>query len=85
MKALRKQIDAIDRVLLRLMARRAQVARAVGERKRRLSLPMKDALRERRIVRQRVQHGRALGLDAPTIRKFMRMIITVSRRAQRQK
>lgn len=80
---LRKQIDAIDRALLRLWSRRLKVAREIGTQKLGQSLPLKDREREQRVIARAMKLGRTLNLPALKVRSFMDIIIASSRRAQK--
>ncbi len=81
---LRREIDAIDRSLLRLWSRRLKVAREIGKLKLGQSLPLKDREREQRVIARAVKLGRSLGLPASKVRKLMDIIITSSRQTQKR-
>jgi len=56
---LRREIDALDRRIVRLLNRRATVAVRIGREKRRAGLRVQDPVREREVLRrvQRVNRG----------------------------
>ncbi|MEW6610700.1 MAG: chorismate mutase [Patescibacteria group bacterium] len=81
---LRREIDAIDRAIIQLWAKRVDIARAIGMRKRVAMLPLKDEQRERRVVARAVLLGGNLRLPLSKVRALMNIIIATSRRAQKQ-
>ncbi|MFA4872620.1 MAG: chorismate mutase [Patescibacteria group bacterium] len=81
---LRKQIDALDRALLRLWSRRLKVAREIGKLKLDQSLSLKDREREQRVIACAVKFGRSLGLPASKVRTLMGIIIASSRQTQKR-
>ena len=80
---LRREIDAIDRALLRLWSRRLKIAREIGKRKRAQMLPMKDKKRECRVVARAVKVGRTMNLPASKVRELMKVVIASSRQTQK--
>lgn len=81
----RRRIDEVDRELVRLLNRRAQMSIQVVQLKKDASLPMWDTAREDGILRhvQRVNPG---PLDAPALVAIFQTILEESRRVilQRQ-
>lgn len=75
---LRKQIDAIDLKLLRLLNRRATLAVQIGRLKRRQSLPVFDSRREETLLK-RLSKGNRGPLPQASIRKIFRQILRLSR------
>ena len=49
---LRREIDALDRRIVRLLNRRATVAVRIGREKRRAGLPVRDLAREAEVLRR---------------------------------
>ena len=80
--SLRKQIDRLDRQLLRLLNRRAALALRVGRLKRRQGLAVFDGRREQTILRQvgRANHG---PLTHGSIERVFREILRQSRQLER--
>ncbi|HEV2386937.1 MAG TPA: chorismate mutase [Candidatus Acidoferrales bacterium] len=76
----RRQIDAIDAKLLRLLARRARVAAEIAACKKVAGLALRSTDRERQIV-ARACGANADPLDRPAIERLFRRIILESRRA----
>lgn len=76
----RKEIDAIDTELLRLLSRRAQCAIEVAKLKTEVDLPVNDPWREHCIL---LRAGRANGgpLENEAVSKLFRAIIRECRRA----
>jgi len=78
---LRKSIDAVDRKILDLVSKRAQIAHQVGEAKNRGSRGVLDVAREKAVIkRMRTDNPGPLGGDA--IEAVFREIISACRAAQ---
>ena len=79
---LRAMIDAIDRDILQLLARRNSLIGDVAEHKREHHLPIRDFEREREIIGDRCQRGQTLGLNTELVESFFRLIMWASRDRQ---
>ncbi len=79
---LRSMIDAIDRDILQLLARRNGLIADVAEHKREHRLPIRDAQREREIIADRRQRGQQLGVNAELLESMWRLIMWASRDRQ---
>jgi len=79
----REHIDALDRELVRLLARRAELARRAARAKAALGAPVLDASRETEVVAARRAWAAELKLDEDAVTEVFRAIMTMSRRAQR--
>jgi monofunctional chorismate mutase len=75
---LRKEIDAIDEKLVRLLERRMDIARQVGEYKEANALPVLDKKREEEIIQSRVNM-----LSDPTLQDTVTGIFTLIMRYSR--
>ena len=80
--SLRKQIDRLDRRLLRLLNQRAALAIRVGRIKTQRGLPIFDARREIEVLRQVAKTNRGPLSDA-AIRRIFGAILRHSRQAER--
>jgi chorismate mutase/prephenate dehydratase len=81
--ALRDDIERIDQELVRLIAERVRVARAVGATKREASQPTLDHAREATVVRRAVTLARDAGLSHDEeIRQIFWTLIGLCRRVQ---
>jgi len=79
----RKEIDDVDRELLRLLARRFDAVRQVASVKRSEdSKPLLDSGRERDVQASWVRDAEALGLSAPFARRILKEVLNHSRRLQ---
>ncbi len=78
----RDLIDAIDRQLVELLARRSEIARRTRLEKARLGKPVADPDREAQLLRDRRAWADALQLDAESIEDVFRAVLRFSRRAQ---
>lgn len=75
----RRRIDEVDRELVRLLNRRAQMSIQVVQLKKDTSLPMWDKTREESIL-QRVQSANPGPLDAAALLAIFQTILEESRR-----
>lgn len=78
LKRLREEIDAIDEKLVRLLERRMDIARQVGEFKEANALPVLDKKREEEIIQSRVNM-----LSDPTLQDTVTGIFTLIMRYSR--
>ena len=79
---IRDRIEQLDQQLIGVLAQRIELARRVGELKRRASLPTLDPPREAAVVRRAGALAREAGVDDEDIRYVFWQIIGMSRRAQ---
>jgi chorismate mutase len=84
MDRLREEIEAIDRSLIELIARRVDLAREVGRAKRAAGLPTLDPAREAAVVRRAGQVAREVGIEDEDVRYIFWHLIGLSRRAQNE-
>ncbi|MEK7532903.1 MAG: chorismate mutase [Patescibacteria group bacterium] len=82
---LRHEIDAVDRRLLMLMAKRQKLVLEVGKQKRTNGIPVTDIGREQVIISVLQKQGRILGLTDAFIRGLMTIIFKESKRVQKGK
>jgi chorismate mutase len=75
----RRRIDEVDRELVRLLNRRAQMSIQLGQRKKETGLPMLDEVREDAIL-QLVQRANPGPLDGAALTAIFRTILAESRR-----
>lgn len=75
----RRRIDEVDRELVRLLNRRAQMSIEMGRVKREIGLPIRDEAREENILRQ-VQRSNPGPLDEHALRAIFSVILAESRR-----
>jgi chorismate mutase len=79
---LRDGIEAIDREIVQLIAKRVELAREVGITKRKLNLPTLDPAREAVIIRRSGALAREAGLAEEDVREIFWHLVGLSRRAQ---
>ena len=80
---LRRQIDALDEEVVRLLNERARCALELGRRKEELGVPIYQPAREREVL----EHVMAVNggpLDAHAIRRLFERIIDEARRLERR-
>lgn len=75
----RAMIDALDRDLLQIMAKRMALVAEVAAYKRLHGLKIRDANRERELLRDRHEHARELGLPSDEIESIFRLLMRSSR------
>ncbi len=82
---LRHEIDAVDRRLLVLMAKRQKLALEVRKQKRINEITVTDTGREQSVISVLQRQGRTLGLTNTFIRDLMTIIFKESKRVQKGK
>ncbi len=75
----RAMIDALDRDLLQIMAKRMALVAEVAAFKRQHGLKIRDASRERELLRDRHDRAKALGLPSDEIESIFRLLMRSSR------
>lgn len=84
MEELRREIDRIDSELLSLIAKRLEVAKKIGEYKKKNKIPIRDKKRESEIVNKRADAFRQLGHDDKEfIKKLFSLLFKKSRKVQK--
>ena len=81
LSALRREIDRIDLRLLRLLNRRADLARRIGRLKKRHGLPVQDRKREQAVLARMLQRNGG-PLPQESVRGIFREILRQNRRLQ---
>mgnify|MGYP006284311057 FL=1 len=80
---LRRRIDEVDVEIVRLLAERLKAARAIGEEKERVSLPVLDAAREDRVL-EKVRHlAMEDDIDPREVERIYEQIIDSAKSVQR--
>ncbi|MFZ5895995.1 MAG: chorismate mutase [Myxococcota bacterium] len=79
--SLRKAIDQVDRRILDLLEERVRLVLAVGDYKRKNSLPVYDPERERSLL-ERLSGAARPPLDGDTVRRVFERLIDESRRIE---
>lgn len=77
-KDLRGEIAAVDREILELVARRRELARAIGEEKDRKGKPLRDFTQEREVIERSRDRAEKLGLSAEVAEDLMERLILYS-------
>lgn len=81
-EAARKEIDRLDREIVRLLSERAEHVRVIGDAKHRLGVPVYQPDREERVF-ERVIAANDGPLDDGAIRRLFERIIDEARRLER--
>lgn len=85
LRQVREDIDAVDRELVDLLARRVELARRAARAKAQVGQPVPDPAREEALVASRGAWGASLGLDEEGVEAVFRAILRFSRRSQHSK
>jgi chorismate mutase/prephenate dehydratase len=81
---LRRELDAIDGAILEALAKRRRVIESVIQAKGRGSEAIRDRRREEELLADRVERGRALGLDGYFVTQLFRHLLRHSVRTQNE-
>jgi len=84
LEELRREIAAVDREALELIARRVELARRVGRAKRAEGVATLDPQREAAVVRDAAVRAREAGLPVDEVRQIFWQLIGLCRRAQEE-
>ncbi len=79
---LRQQIDAIDKELIELLAKRKEVSKKIGEIKKELQIDVFDEKRWEDIVKKVQQKAEELHLDKDFVKKIFETIHEHSKKIQ---
>ena len=79
---LRSMIDGYDKQILGSLGHRIEIARKIGKLKKHQETPVTDPDRERRMMRQREEWGKSLGLPGDLVEELFSVIIKHSSRIQ---
>ena len=79
LSVVRAMIDALDRDLLQIMAKRMALVSEVAAYKRQYGLKIRDAGRERELLRDRHERAKELGLPSDEIESIFRLLMRSSR------
>lgn len=82
LETLRQRIDVLDRELLELLMRRADVACDISRAKQDLGRPVRDAAREDAAFEQRRLWAKELGLDEGFVERLFEEVLLWSRGLQ---
>ncbi|MDE3053453.1 MAG: chorismate mutase [Gemmatimonadota bacterium] len=79
---LRSQIEQIDQLIVRLVARRVQLARDTGVVKRAAGMPAVDPDREQAVLQRVGELARTEGVSDADVRRLFALVIEFARAAQ---
>jgi chorismate mutase/prephenate dehydratase len=82
LETLRDEVARIDEALLTLLAQRLEVARRIGDVKRRAGRAVCDPAREAHVVRRAAERARALGVPEDDVRALTWRVVALTRRVQ---
>ena len=79
---IREQLDALDKQLIELLARRFQIGGQAARMKRRMGIPVHDPAREEHVLPQAKEWARVAGLPESAVAELFMRLISLSRGAQ---
>lgn len=82
LSVVRAMIDALDRDLLQIMARRKALVAEVAAWKRQHGMRIRDMQREQQVLRDRQEHAEELGLPVGEVESIFRLLLRASRDQQ---
>jgi chorismate mutase len=82
LEKLRKEIDEIDRSIIRLLCRRFQIARDIAKIKKKAGLDIEDNQREKDIIENCKREAK--DLDEAFVEDLMRLVISHSKKIQQE-
>jgi chorismate mutase len=78
LETVRNEIAQIDEELLRLMARRMELASRVLDEKRKLSLPIGDDRQNELVLKRAMERATELNVDPAGVREIFALLIRMS-------
>ena len=81
---LRKEIEAIDRELVDLIARRTYVADTIAEVKAQQGLPTVDETQEQQVMDRAAENAERFDVDANLVKAIFRLLIELNKVEQRE-
>jgi chorismate mutase len=81
---LRRDVDAIDLMILELIAERMKIVRRISRQKRKLNVPVLDREREKQVKKLWRATAKELGLENKFISKVLKEVIEKSKDVQRE-
>ncbi|MDA3863326.1 MAG: chorismate mutase [Deltaproteobacteria bacterium] len=79
----RYELELLDSELLELLARRSQLAKAVGMYKEAEGLPVLDSSREKELEKKWLEMAQILGENSDYIKKIFNLVVKNSRQIQK--
>ena len=80
---IRKEIDCIDKKIIRILKRRFVLAKKAGEYKKKNGLKKIDRKREQEVLRKTANYAKSMNLDSKTAREIFKVIIREGRKIQK--
>jgi chorismate mutase len=84
LEELRREIEAIDRELVELIARRTYVADTIAQVKADRDLPTTDEQQEQRVMDRAGENARRFDVDANLVKAIFRLLIELNKVEQRE-
>lgn len=82
-EVIRKEIDAIDGNIIKLLKRRFMLAKNAGKYKKKNGLKKIDRKREQDVLQKITNHAKSVGLDSKAAREIFSVIIKEGRKIQK--
>lgn len=71
---LRKKIDKLDDNLLKILAKRFEVVKKIGQNKKKFNIPTADKKRFNEVLKTRINKGKEMDLNKNLIEKIYKII-----------
>ncbi len=75
---IRGDIEKVDFEILRLLARRMELAEAIIEEKKKLGLPINDDRQNALVLKRAMERATELNVDTASVREIFQMLIQMS-------
>jgi len=82
LEELRKQVDALDSEIIRLISERMKVTREIGQKKKEAGTPIEDKNREKIVLERARNLALEMGLNPEDIKRIYQRILTASKEVQ---
>lgn len=80
----RMKIDDVDNKLIKLLAKRNQIARRIARTKMTFGIAVFDAERETQVIRNRQKLASVFGLKKDFVQALMRLVMKASKEVQKE-
>ncbi|MBS7644376.1 chorismate mutase, partial [Candidatus Bathyarchaeota archaeon] len=82
LEKMRKNIDKLDSEILLLLKKRVELAKRIGQEKRKLNLPIIDYARKATVLSKVIQEAEKIGLDETSVKRIFQEIISACETVQ---
>ena len=83
LEKLRRNIDKIDSLLLKILAKRNKLAKEIGKIKKQKNLPISNKAREEEVFARIASEAKIVGLDSRIAKEIYKLIIMQAKEVQK--